>query len=163
MPSLNYTMEFQQHLNWCWSAVAVSVARYYTPALVLTQCQLVNQQLGRGDCCNWQGPWHPCNSTSSVSTALQLVGHLRYVANAPATFLQVQTEIGNMRPFAIRIGWLLGGGHFVTCSGYYQTNLIGDYLLIKDPTFGVSLVPYAIFPKLYWGSLGTWTHTSFTQ
>lgn len=165
MPVLNYTMEYQQHLNWCWAAVAISVARYYTPALVLTQCQLVNLQLGRGDCCNcgdWISPWHPCNSTSNTSTAIERVGHLEGVDAAPATFQQVRTEIDNLRPLALRFGWLLGGGHAVTCSGYYQSNQIGEYLVIEDPTLGLSLMPYANVRRPYWG-FGTWTHTSFTK
>jgi hypothetical protein len=162
MPSLNFAMQFQQHLNWCWAATTVAVDHYYTPASVLDQCTLVNQRLGRGDCCAFQLPWHACNSTGSASGALAHVGHLALHVAAPAPFAQVQTEIDNLRPFIIRVAWWLGGAHVMTCSGYYQT-VVGSFLLIKDPTFGISLVPFAVFPTMYWGSLGAWTDTSYTH
>jgi hypothetical protein len=161
MPSLNFTMQFQQHLNWCWAATTVAVVRYYTPANPLTQCVLVNQILARNDCCNFQPPWHACNSTNNTGHVLNQVGHLAHTLAAAATFAQARHEIDNLRPFIIRVAWLIGGAHVMTCSGYYQT-IVGDFLLIKDPGFGVSLVPFAVFPTLYWGGLGTWTHTYFT-
>lgn len=162
MPSLNFNMQFQRHLNWCWAATTVAVVHYYTPASPLTQCALVNQILDRNDCCNLQSPWHACNSASDTGGALAYVGHLAQALAAAATFPQATAEINNMRPFTIRVAWLLGGAHVMTCSGYYQT-IIGNFLLIKDPTFGVSLVPFTVFPKLYWGSLGVWTDTNLTH
>lgn len=162
MPSLPFNQQLQQHLNWCWSATTVSVDRYYTPASVLTQCVLVNQMLGRGDCCAWQFPWHACNSTGNTGAALAHVGHLQATVNAPIAFGLVQAEINNLRPFIIRVAWWLGGAHVMTCTGFYQT-IVGDYLLIKDPTFGPSLVPFALFPTMYWGSLGAWTTTYLTH
>jgi hypothetical protein len=162
MPSLNFSMQFQQHLNWCWAATTVAVTHYYTPGSTLTQCVLVNVELGRSDCCQFQAPWHACNSTYNTGTALTTVGHLAQAVAAAATFPQAKTEIDQLRPFVLRLTWLLGGAHAVSCSGYYQT-IVGNFLLIKDPTFGVSLVPFAVFPTLYWGSLGGWSDTYFTQ
>jgi len=166
MPSLNFTMQFQRHLNWCWAATTVSIEKYYIPASTLTQCSLVNTELRRTDCCNFSSstPWHECNSTYYLDDSLRKRNLLaNFIANH-ATFPQIQNEINNpnIHPIALRIAWLLGGAHFMVISGYYQT-AIGNFLKIQDPIFMTTYVPYDIFPKGYWGSLGTWTHSYFTH
>lgn len=161
MPSLNFTLYFQQHLNWCWAADSISVQRFYEPGATLTQCALVNQTLGRANCCNFTTPWDPCNSCWNMPDPLTRVGHYFGMVARPVTFDELKQEIDGGHPLVVRVAWWLGGAHFINCTGYYET-VTGNYMLLKDPTLGVSLVPYALFPKMYWGSLGTWTDTYFT-
>ncbi len=37
--------------NWCWAAVSTGIAHYYNSASTVTQCRVVNAQIGRTDCC----------------------------------------------------------------------------------------------------------------
>ena len=63
---LNFTVPAQQQSNWCWAAVATGVAHYYNSTSTVTQCQVVNAQLGRTDCCKNPGSTS-CNATGYVS------------------------------------------------------------------------------------------------
>lgn len=162
MPSVNFFMQFQQRTNWCWAATAVSIRRYYQPASPLTQCALVCQTIGRNDCCN-NPPVVACNVAGDLGLVLQALGHLQATVARPATLVEIAAQIAALRPLAVRVAWWNGGAHFMACTGYFLT--IGGlcYLQIQDPWFGTSLVPLAVFPLLYWGRSGVWTHTCFTR
>ena len=53
---LNFTVPAQTESNWCWAAVSTGVAHYYDNASTVTQCQVVNAQTGRTDCCTNPAP-----------------------------------------------------------------------------------------------------------
>jgi hypothetical protein len=160
MPALNFNMQPQQRTNWCWAAVATSVQRYYVPGSNLTQCVLVNQTLGRADCCQVAG-WNACNVGGDLGLVLNALGRLRQTVARPATFAELQAEIQALHPICIRVVWLTGGAHFMACTGYYPTNA-GLVLLIQDPWWGAALVFSAFFPLLYHQG-GYWSHTCFTR
>lgn len=172
MPALNFVMQYQQRTNWCWAAVTVSVDHYYTPASGLTQCTLVNQILGRGDCCqNALGPWIACNSTGDLAVSLAHVGHLAAPPGGlvpaamwgMASLAQIQHEIDNLRPLGIRVAWLNGGAHAVACTGYWPIAANVTYLTIQDPWYGTSLQLYGYFPLVYANAVAFWSHTYFTH
>src|SRR5204862_8288156 len=50
--ALNLTMEHQEQINWCWSAVGVSEKKFYAPADATRQCEQAAHQLNRTSCCN---------------------------------------------------------------------------------------------------------------
>lgn len=164
MPSVNFFMQYQQRTNWCWAATGVSVRVYYQPASPLTQCVLVCATLGRNDCCNnLQVAAHPCNVTGDLGAVLQTLAHLQATVARPATLAEIAVQIAALRPLALRVGWVNGGGHAMACTGYFLALNGLYYLQIQDPWFGTSLVPLVIFPALYWGRAGVWTHTYFTR
>ena len=41
-----FQVQAQLESEWCWAAVSTSIAHYYNPSSSVTQCQVVNQQLG---------------------------------------------------------------------------------------------------------------------
>ena len=51
------------------------------------------------------------------------------------------------RPIAVDIAWSGGGGqHYVAIAG-----VLNDILLICDPIFGETFIPYEDFPSAYQG------------
>jgi hypothetical protein len=62
---LNFTVPAQLESLWCWAAVSTGVAYYYNSASTVTQCQVVNAQLGRTDCCR-----NPSSSNCNVTDYL---------------------------------------------------------------------------------------------
>lgn len=95
--TLNFVMEPQMQTEWCWAAVAVSVARFYQPTNTIEQCQVVNGELGRDDCCGG-GVFTGCNIPYTLDTALGQVGHLsRPIERDPTPFQEVEAEIVNGR------------------------------------------------------------------
>jgi hypothetical protein len=153
---LPFTMQHQQQDQWCWSAVATSVKRFFTPATPWTQCILVNQALGEDTCCI-DGSTDQCNQPWHLDRALQIVASFRAAILGKSPLATVQAEVNACRPLGIRIGWNGGGGHVVATFGYAGTDIY-----IGDPWYGDSVVDYAQFPASYQGG-GTWTNSYFTQ
>src|SRR5262245_21318035 len=155
---LDFTMQHQQQTNWCWAAVATSVALFYDPAITWTQCAVANSELGRNDCCG-AGAGGACNVYGFLGSSLTTVGHFDHLTNSTSTFAEVQTEIDGGRPLCARTEWSGGGAHFVAIIGYRI--LDDDMLAVDDPWYGKSDVSYAAFGSSYQGS-GTWTDSYFT-
>ena len=159
---LCFTMQAQEQTQWCWSATATSVARYYNAASTWTQCSLVNAELGRSDCCTNPSS-SSCNQPWTLNTVLTRVGHLASFTGTTTTFTDLRTELDNGRPLGVRIGWSGGGGHFnvVSC---YTWHLLrrGRTIQIEDPWYGTSVWDYDTFRTAYQGS-GSWTHSYRTK
>jgi hypothetical protein len=158
---LDFCIQHQRHSNWCWAAVATSVALFYQPAGKWTQCVVANSALGRKDCCR-KGAGGTCNVIGHLQNSLTVVGH----ATAPphvvgtAGFDRAQAEIDGGRPLGARTQWEGGDtGHFVTIVGYHR---VVELLTVDDPLYGRSHVDYRTFCTDYRGS-GTWTHTYYTK
>ena len=155
---LDFAMQHQQQTNWCWAAVATSVALFYDPASTWTQCTVANGELNRNDCCG-AGASGPCNVYGFLDSSLTRVGHLDHMTGSSSTFAQVQTEITAGRPLCARTAWSGGGAHFLAIIGY---RLLDEMLAVDDPWYGKSDVSYATFNSSYQGS-GSWTHSYFTR
>jgi hypothetical protein len=160
---LCFTMQHQEQTQWCWSAVATSVAHYYNAASAWTQCSLVNAELGRTDCCTDPAS-SACNQPWTLNTVLTRVGHLASVTGGTTSFADVRGEIDNGRPLGVRIGWSGGGGHFNVISCYTWTRLIrgGQSVQVEDPWYGTSVWDYGAFCTSYQGT-GVWTHSYRTK
>jgi hypothetical protein len=145
---LAFSIQAQQRTNWCWAAVAVSVATYYDPATHWTQCLLANAELGRDDCCE---DIPVCNVASYLDTALERVGHLREWETSPASFEGVVEEVDAGNPLCARIEWPNGRGHFVALIGYARAGgrVAADEVVVADPHLGVTRWEYARFRKVY--------------
>lgn len=152
-----FDMQHQLESNWCWAGVSTSVAHFYNPNSTVTQCQVVNNQLGRSDCCS-NGGSSACNQYGYLDKALSFVGHLDHVDSSTEPYATVVNQVSVWHPLGIRVAWSGGGAHFIAATGYEQ----GQLLVIQDPIFGTSVVSYATMFGSYQGS-GNWTHSYFTK
>jgi Papain-like cysteine protease AvrRpt2 len=158
---LDFRIQHQRHSNWCWAAVAASVALFYRPARKWTQCAVANSELGRKDCCR-KGAGGKCNLIGHLQDSLTVVGHATTPPFVVGTvgFDRAQAEIDSGRPLGARTQWAGGGtGHFVTIVGYHSAV---DLLTVDDPLYGRSHVDYRTFCTDYRRS-GTWTHSYYTK
>jgi hypothetical protein len=156
---LAFVIEHQRHSNWCWAAVAASIASFYEAATRWSQCAVADAELRRSDCCGAGGSG-ACNVGGYLRTALALVGHLDDWIQASSTFAAVIVEIDGGRPLCARTRWVGGGAHFVALFGYNGAGGPSgvDLVSVGDPGYGNSDVSYAEFRDGYRGS-GTWTHS----
>jgi hypothetical protein len=159
--ALAFTMQQQIFSNWCWSANAVSVSKFYTLASAWTQCTLASAELNINSCCNSPLP-NGCNVYGYLNTSLARVNHFnRYESASATTWAMVKAEIIAGRPIGARSAWSGGGAHFMTIYGYQEYG--GEkYLMIDDPIYGKTTITLATFKTAYKGS-GTWTHTYYTK
>lgn len=156
---LPFNMEPQTQSNWCWSATAVSVSRYFWRRSTWTQCRVANAELGQRTCCTspvpsvCNVPWYLDRSLTRTRNFVSITGVV--------TFEQVKAEVDKGRPVGARVGWSGGGGHFMVIYGY---SMIGgaEYFDIDDPIYGKSHIPVSEFTSSYQGS-GSWTHTYFLK
>jgi hypothetical protein len=152
-----FPMQHQLQSNWCWAGVSTSVDHYYNPSSVVTQCQVVNNQLGRSDCCS-NGSSASCNVPGYLDKALTFVGRLDHWTGSTTSYADVVGQVNAWRPLGIRVAWSGGGAHFIAATGYEQGNMV----VIDDPIYGTSVVAYNTLKGTYQGS-GNWTHSYFTK
>jgi hypothetical protein len=155
---LDFPLQHQHEICWCWAAVATSVAHYYKPHTKWTQCTVANAELGRPDCCG-AGAGHACNVIGDLVQTLRIVGHLARHRRIKATFGQAEREVLAGRPLGARVQWLGGGGHYVTIVGFLPKRRM---LAIDDPYFGRSHLPYRTFCRSYLDH-GAWTDSYYTK
>lgn len=153
---VNIPVQRQQQTNWCWAAVAVSIADFYGAAP--TQCAFVNTRLGRTDCCG-AGAAGPCNQTHSGRDAIDALGHLAdWDASRPGQAL-IRAEIDANRPMAVRVEWAGGGAHLLVVDGYLENF---DFVAVDDPWFGTADIALSTLHSAYQGT-GSVTHHYLTQ
>jgi hypothetical protein len=152
-----FPMQNQLESNWCWAAVSTSVDHFYNVSSTVTQCQVVNNQLGRSDCCNNPGSSN-CNVPGYLDKALSFVGRLDHWISGTTTYADVVNQVTAWHPLGIRVAWSGGGAHFIAATGYEQGNLV----VIDDPIYGTSVVAYNTLMGTYQGS-GNWTHSYYTK
>lgn len=158
---LKFRMQHQLHSNWCWAAVATSVALFYNPTRKWTQCGVANRELGRKDCCAKRANGQ-CNAIGHLQCSLTIVGHAEQPPFIKGTvpFTRAQREIDGGRPLGVRTQWFGGDiGHFIAIVGYHTEF---EMLTVEDPTYGRSYVDYHTFCADYRGA-GTWTHSYCTK
>jgi hypothetical protein len=152
-----FEVQPQPESEWCWAATSTSIAHFYTPSSKVTQCEVVNQQLGRTDCCVNPGS-NNCNQPGFLDQALQFVGHFDS-DEGHSSYQDAVGALNSGRPPCIRIGWAGGGGHFIGVNAC-QPN---DLLSVTDPIYGDSIVAYQTFTSGKYEGSGTWTDTYFTK
>jgi hypothetical protein len=160
--TLPFNMETQLQSEWCWSAVAVSVARFYQPSSTITQCDLAQLELNN-DCC---ADPSACNQQNTLETSLNSVGHFNEMVFSPLAFDETDNEIDGKRPVGCRIGWFLGGGHFVIIHGTATESSGGSakqWVAVADPKFGPADYLIGDFTNAYRQGEGEWTHSYLTQ
>jgi len=169
---LDFTMQDQQHSNWCWAAVAASVASFFGLGAKFTQTELakieLDPELHNGQ--RRSKTPNPLNKTHVLGAPLYRIGCAPDLgAEKQATLLEIQKEIDSGRPVCARIIWtgdngfdrVSAGAHFVAIIGYLPGT---EKLAVEDPWLDESPIEigYKAFCKDYDGN-GLWTHTYFTR
>ncbi len=157
--SIPFKMQHQEQDEWCWAANAVSAARYLG-SKALSQCGLVNDELGRKSCCS-HGRSEECNRPYYLDDALSAAGcHFRHVRHAiSADAIGGALSTGTV--IEARIGWtdgngrFDGSGHFVAITAIEPTT---GMLQVADPWYRTSSIARDDFARAY-KTVGVWTDT----
>jgi hypothetical protein len=157
--SIPFKMQHQEQDEWCWAANAVSAARYLGRK-PLSQCALVNDELGRNSCCSHGGS-EECNQPFYLEDALSAAGcHFRHVDHAISA-AAIGAALSAGTAIEARIGWtdgngtFDGSGHFVAITAIEPTT---SMLHVADPWYRTSTIAYDDFAHAY-KSVGVWTDT----
>jgi len=148
---LNFVMQNQEQINWCWAAVTVSICKFFNPNCSWTQCSLVNAEFERSDCCV-NGSSDDCNQPWRFFKALTRTGNLQSQTYNAASFENIMREINKKHPISAGINWSGGGGHNVAIIGFHFALRM---VAIEDPLYGPSTLSYEVFKSAYLG-FGTW-------
>ena len=168
--NLQFAIQKQEHSNWCWAAVAVSVADFYDKTS-RRQCDLVNQRRGLKTCCSEPdgSDTKRCDQPDHLEQALSDLNHFSEQVGV-LTFREVQNEIVLGRVMGIRIAWPPPPpqdhvGHAITLDGYYVTDSGERYVIGKDPAPGDSFAMLYDEFKSHYGDNrdGTWHLTYRTK
>ena len=167
MPTLNFQIEEQQHNNWCWAAVAVSVSHYFSAKSEWCQCRLVSRiakrrnlkVAGCGTCQKTKGVPEKCNFPWYLDEALRIVRRVRGKLTGPLSFSAIKKRIKEQLPIPVRITWGAGGAHFVVLSGCETSSAGNKWVDVEDPFVGSSTWLYEEFKSNYQYSQGRWTAT----
>jgi hypothetical protein len=161
--TLDLICEEQKGDNWCWAAVAASLARFYDPQARWEQCELANRYLATGVCCGPDADMEFCDKPQRLDKVLQITGNLvsfTLGSEAPTSFEAIQSEIDNGRVVCSRVELFGIGGHFQMITGWKTA---GDerYLIISDPLYSETEITFSSFASRYEGS-GVWNVAYFT-
>jgi hypothetical protein len=163
---LAFLMEPQCHSNWCWAAVAASVAAYYDEGTYLRQCEIANLELERADCCEAQcgAPDVDVNVTNVFASPLNRVRCFRQLERfKQATVAEVREELLAGRPLCVRTVWPDGGAHFLAIVGCWSDSDGTAMLALDDPFWGRSEYSFDRFSKHYQLLGGKWNDTYYTR
>lgn len=163
---LDFDMEPQRHSNWCWAAVAASVAAYYDNGTYKKQCEIAALDLDRSDCCahDCGAKDVKCNVTNVFGSPLNRVRCLQRVERfKQATPSQVLEELEAGRPICVRTVWPGGGAHFVAIVGSWLDAEGTSMLALDDPFWGRSEYSYDRFATHYQLLGGSWNDTYYTK
>src|SRR5260370_26671301 len=96
---MSFSVQRQLQSNWCWAAVAASIADYYDPNTTETQCTIANRCLKRTDCSTTVGRCAPnsaCNQPHWLSNddgAVWILGLQKSSYARQLSFDEVAAEI----------------------------------------------------------------------
>ncbi len=156
---LAFTMETQTQTQWCWAAVSTSISQFFHTTSTWTQCSVANSAWSRSDCCG-SGAGGLCNNPWYLNSALEIVDAFDRMTSAVENFATSKSEIDSGRPLCLRVGWLNGGGHFLSIIGWKKTPSGTEYYNVDDPIYGNQTILKSALETNYRGS-GTWTHSYF--
>jgi hypothetical protein len=157
---LDLVIERQRQANWCWAAIASSLARYYG-AETVDQRQVAARILGV-DRSGFEAPAFDerCNVYATLRDALRAVGCYSHWSPSRPSFERICSEIEGGRPLCICIEWRTSGLHYIVVTGYHERSA---ELRIDDPLHGLSIHRYADFPARYRAAGAVWRNTIWTS
>lgn len=141
---LDFNIQAQQQSNWCWAAISVSMTKFYNSNSQLEQCSLVNNRLGRTDCCQ-DGSSKQCNQTQSIYKVLPQLGVSASPHAGQQSFIELSEQIQLGHPLVLILMRGLDA-HYAVLSGVGANETV----TIKDPMGGVTRkMSYQEFKKIY--------------
>jgi hypothetical protein len=169
MPTINFAMEHQQHSNWCWAAVAVSVDHFFSKRSTWCQCRVASRMAklekitvtNCGDCKHTKKISQKCNVPWYLDKALRIVRRLNGKPKPlPLSFAALEKKLKAGRPVCVRVRWGRGpAAHFVVVSGC-ETGPGGHHWVdVDDPFAGSSTWLYDEFRDDYQYAKGHWSAT----
>ena len=163
--SFSFPLQHQEQSNWCWAALAVSVAQYYDPETPwTTQCDLAGTEIGVNCCPTGTDPSH-CNVPLTLPRGLNRVGHYAgRISDRPAKRIQIKEEIDAGRPLCAAISFAgTSIVHFVVISAYSWTPT-SFTVTVEDPISGHWTDLHLDDLKTDYGAdHGFWTFTYWTE
>jgi hypothetical protein len=127
----SFPMEHQQQNDWCWNAVAVSMAHYFAPDSKLTQDELAAQLLHIP---LKQAATPLADQPDWLQSALAHLDLLGAFIPRQLSFSEIQQQLVQKLPVCAHIVWNEGGGsHYVVISGYHVPPSGGPQLYVSDP------------------------------
>lgn len=169
MPAIKFNMEPQQHSEWCWAAVAVSVERFFAPRSTWCQCRMASRMAkitglrvkDCGTCQKTKRVPRTCNRAWYLEKALKLVRRLKGQPKVGhLTFAQTERKIKAGRPVCVRVQFGADPtGHFVVISGCETASSGNRWVDVEDSFAGSSTWLYDEFRTNYQYSQGRWSAT----
>lgn len=159
MPTARVEMRTQEEGQWCWAAVALSLADFFNKPTPAEQCVFVSAVLDAGafDCCELRKE-PVCDRQFPLEIALEKALLQVHGPIEPVPFEQVLAELDAQRPVAIGID-IGGTGHFaVIDSCDPQTRLVE----IQDPLHGSSEPLDFDSLRTSYRGIGPWVTTYLT-
>jgi hypothetical protein len=154
----NFAIEQQNHDQWCWAAVCISVFRFFNDQRWKTQCALVNDTfndvLAGNDCCQ-NGASDDCDRAWDIGLVLFNKGHMVLPqVSGPMDFDALTHEISNNRsPVVIRVQFDDGvTDHFVAIVGCALDQDGRQIIQVADPSGAAgncSTLEFENFPENY--------------
>lgn len=141
----------QEQDQWCWCAVAAGLCAFRDQTFAMRQCEVAADFLGLDACADPSAD--EVNKMMPVADVLTHFKLLAFPQEAPMSFEEVVEQIDAGRPVCIRIRFIDTGTPHVTVIRGYRRD--GRMLMIDDPSFDESTMPYADVIDRYEGS-GVW-------
>jgi hypothetical protein len=164
---MSFSMQAQLQDDWCWAAVASSVAGFFDDGKISwPQCMLVNELLKQTTCCT-DGASIACNQPWYLSQALEKTRNIVCHHAGAQPIESIREQISAANPIGVLINWTGGGSHFVAVTGVGPDEPSGagkTMIAVENsmPNYGFSYIAYESFPVAY-GSSGVWAHSYCTQ
>jgi len=155
--SLRLSMQQQAQTQWCWAAVAASIAGFYNSRSAHSQCSTVCAVLPDSSCCA-NGASPRCNVPDSLERALKYVTHWASTLQGSPTWIRIDQELSAHHPVGVLVRLLGGSGHFVAISGTGAAK--SQVLTVEDPFQGRTTTTLAQYAK---SAHGVWAETYFTR
>ncbi|MFD2265415.1 papain-like cysteine protease family protein [Lacibacterium aquatile] len=155
-------VEDQRQDNWCWAAVATSLAKYYDPNTPWTQETVANLELDRDDCQHSQ-TGGTCDKVRHLENVLKKMGML---AEWPTKYAlpvgSVRKDIEQGNPVGIRIGWRDSKGHYAVIVAISGDGLDASYY-VSDPMYDDGICSRKTLYGNYQGQGGGWNESFRTK
>jgi len=156
---LDLSVERQEKSRWCWSAIAVSLARFYGTG-DWRQSDLAAQVLAGSGSLPPENETDPLNREALLEDALRLVRCFSHWSSGRPTFERLAMELSLGRPLCVRVGWHKGGGHYAVISACAPET---RKIFVNDPLHGISAQLFDNFPAYYLAKRGVWAETIWTR
>jgi hypothetical protein len=151
-------VEHQQRTNWCWAAIAVSLARHYGTG-AFTQDEVAAGVFGIMGSNAAHAVDDRANSVALLDDALRFVGcHASWTPGRPV-LADIARELAGKRPPCVCLEWSSGDAHYVVVTGCVGSS--GE-LTIGDPLHGTSMQLFHAFPATYRSAGAVWRGVYWT-